>query len=55
MNTFWTIVAILPIIWLIGFFIGLGELIHIRLVIAAIVMVCRLLNGRKFLTGEKRR
>jgi hypothetical protein len=37
MKTFWTIVTILPIIWLIEFFIGLGELIHIRLVIAAVV------------------
>lgn len=55
MNTVWTIVIILPIIWLIGFFIGIGELIHIRLVIAAVVMVCRLLNGQKFLTGERRR
>jgi hypothetical protein len=37
MNTIRTVVTILPIIWLIGFFIGIGELIHIQLVIAAVV------------------
>ena len=33
MKTFWTIVTILPIIWLIRFLIGIGELIHIRLLL----------------------
>jgi hypothetical protein len=55
MDTFWTIVVILVILWAVGFFAlpGVGELIHILLVIAVIVIVYRLLTGRKILTGEK--
>jgi len=55
-DIFWTIAAILVILWLVGFFAlpGIGELIHILLVIAVIVVVYRLLTGRKILTGEKR-
>jgi hypothetical protein len=55
MDTFWTIVAILVILWLVGFFAfpGVGSLIHILLVIALIIVVYRLLTGRKILTGEK--
>jgi hypothetical protein len=56
MDTFWTIVVILVILWLVGFFAlpGIGELIHILLVIAVIIVVYRLLTGRHVLTGEKR-
>jgi uncharacterized membrane protein len=56
MDTFWTIVVILVILWLVGFFAfpGIGELIHILLVIAVIVVVYRLLTGRHILSGEKR-
>jgi hypothetical protein len=45
----WTIVVILLILWALGAFvfpIG-GGLIHILLVIALIVVVYRLLTGRK--------
>lgn len=45
----WTIAIILLILWLLGAFvfpIG-GGLIHILLVIALIVVVYRLLTGRK--------
>jgi hypothetical protein len=54
MDTFWTIVVILVILWLLGFFAGVGELIHILLVIAVIIAVYRLLTGRHILSGEKR-
>jgi hypothetical protein len=54
MDLFWTVVVILLILWLLGFFAGVGELIHILLVIAVIVVVYRLLTGRHILSGEKR-
>jgi hypothetical protein len=56
MDTFWTIVVILVILWAVGFFAlpGIGELIHILLVIAIIIAVYRLLTGRHILSGEKR-
>ncbi len=43
----WTIVVILLILWALGFAIHIGGgLIHILLVIAVIVIVIRLLQGR---------
>jgi hypothetical protein len=45
----WTIAAILLILWLLGWFafpIG-GGLIHILLVVALIVIVVNLLQGRR--------
>ena len=54
MDTFWTIVIILVILWAVGFFAlpGVGALIHILLVIAVIVVVYRLLTGRNVVTGK---
>ena len=54
MDTFWTIVIILVILWAVGFFAfpGVGSLIHILLVIAVIVVVYRLLTGRNVVTGK---
>ncbi|MDP9269250.1 MAG: lmo0937 family membrane protein [Acidobacteriota bacterium] len=44
----WTIVAILLIMWLLGFgFHFGGSLIHLLLVIALIVIVVNLLSGRR--------
>jgi len=44
----WTIIVILFVFWLIGFFLHLGGgLIHIILVIAIILIVVNLLTGRK--------
>ena len=45
----WTIVIILVILWLLGFVSGttMGGLIHILLVIAIIVILVRLIQGRK--------
>jgi hypothetical protein len=44
----WTIVGILVVLWLLGFsgHVG-GSLIHLLLVVAAIVFVMNLLNGRR--------
>ena len=45
-----TILIILVILWALGFFaFHAGGLIHVRLVIAAIVLIVRLLQGRKIL------
>ena len=44
----WTIAVILLLLWLAGFaFHVAGGLIHILLVVAVIVVVVRLLTGRK--------
>jgi hypothetical protein len=44
----WTIVVILLLLWLLGFTMKIaGGLIHILLVIALIVIVLRVLAGRR--------
>ncbi|MEN3337517.1 MAG: hypothetical protein V7647_1193 [Acidobacteriota bacterium] len=44
----WTIVVLLLILWLLGFSMHVaGGLIHLLLVIALIVIVFRLLSGRR--------
>ena len=44
----WTIVAILFVLWLIGFAVHIGGgLIHILLVAAVIVFLFQLLTGRR--------
>jgi hypothetical protein len=44
----WTIIFILLVLWLLGFALDVaGGLIHILLVIALIVIVFRLITGRK--------
>ncbi|MFW6010602.1 MAG: lmo0937 family membrane protein [Gemmatimonadota bacterium] len=45
----WTLLMVLVVLWALGLFTGnaLGGLIHILLVVAAIVLVFRLLSGRK--------
>jgi len=47
----WTICVILLILWLLGLLTGytMGGVIHILLVIAIIVVVVRLIQGRKIL------
>jgi hypothetical protein len=47
----WTIVVILIILWALGFASSytMGGLIHVLLVIAIVVVVIRLLQGRKVL------
>lgn len=44
----WTIVFVLLVLWLLGFALDVvGGLIHILLVIALVVIVVRLISGRK--------
>ncbi len=47
----WTIFVILLVLWLLGLLSGytMGGVIHILLVIALIVLVVRLVQGRKVL------
>jgi len=47
----WTVAVVLLILWLLGFFalhVG-GGLIHLLLVIAVIVVLVRIIQGRKVL------
>ena len=46
-NLLWIIIVILIIAWLGGFAYGVGNLIHILLVIALILLIVRLVSGRK--------
>ena len=49
-NLLYTIAVILVIIWAIGFLgFAAGGIIHVLLVIAAIVVILRLIQGRKVL------
>ncbi|MGN6818637.1 MAG: lmo0937 family membrane protein [Sphingomonas sp.] len=44
----WTIVVILLVLWLLGFTVlHLGSLVHLLLVIAVIVVIVRLIQGRR--------
>ena len=44
----WTIIVVLFILWLLGFSLHIGGgLIHIRLVLAVIVLIFNLLSGRR--------
>jgi hypothetical protein len=46
----WTIVAVLLILWLLGFSLHIGGgIVHILLVVALIVIVFNLLSGRRAL------
>ncbi|MEO8217522.1 MAG: lmo0937 family membrane protein [Acidobacteriota bacterium] len=48
MDLLWIIVVILVVLWLLGFSFHLGgALIHLLLVIAVIVIVIRLITGRR--------
>jgi len=44
----WTIVAVLLILWLLGFSLHIaGGLIHLLLVVALVVIVINLVSGRR--------
>jgi hypothetical protein len=44
----WTIAIILLILWLLGFFVvNVGGIVHLLLVIALVVIVYRLVTGRR--------
>lgn len=44
----WTVVVVLLILWLLGFTMNVaGGIVHVLLVIALVIIVFRLLSGRK--------
>ena len=43
----WTILVILLVLWLIGAIANVGPLIHLLLVVALVIIVLRLLQGRR--------
>lgn len=44
----WAVIAILLILWLLGFTIAnMGALIHLLLVVALVVLIVQLLSGRR--------
>jgi hypothetical protein len=46
----WTIVVILLVVWFLGLLLrAFGGLIHIVLIVALVVVIYRLLSGRKIL------
>ena len=48
MNLLWLIVIVLVVLWVLGFALKIGGgIIHILLVIAVIVVIYRLVTGRK--------
>jgi hypothetical protein len=48
MKMLWTIVAVILVLWLLGFSLHIaGGLIHILLVVALIVVVFNLISGRR--------
>jgi hypothetical protein len=50
-NMLWTIVAVLIVLWLLGLVTSytMGGLIHILLVIAIVVLLLRVIQGRRVL------
>jgi hypothetical protein len=49
-NLLWLVIVVLVILWLAGFSMQIGGgLIHLLLVIAVIVLIFRLLSGRRAL------
>ena len=48
----WTVIVVLVLLWLVGMLTSytVGGLIHILLVVALVVIIIRLFQGRKSLT-----
>ena len=52
-DLFWTVAIILVVLWLFGFIGGFGgELIHLLLIVAVIVVLYRLFTGRDVVSGK---
>jgi hypothetical protein len=53
MDLFWTVAAVLVVLWLFGLIAGIGgELINILVVLAVVVVAIRLFQGRNPVTGR---
>jgi hypothetical protein len=47
----WTIAVVLLVLWLLGFVVyPVGSLVHVLLVIALVVIIVRLVQGKKILS-----
>jgi hypothetical protein len=49
---FWTVAVVLVVLWIFGFFGGVGELIDLLLVGAVIVVAYRLYKGKDLVSGK---
>ncbi len=46
----WALIVVLVVLWLLGFFVAtLGNVVHILLVVALIVLIYQLVTGRRTL------
>jgi hypothetical protein len=43
----WTIIIVLLVLWLLGFSFHVGSLIHLLLVVALVVLIIQLIQGRR--------
>jgi membrane-bound ClpP family serine protease len=44
----WTVLAIILILWLLGFLVAdVGSLVHLLLIVALVVLIVQLLTGRR--------
>ncbi len=44
----WTILVVLLVLWVLGFaFSGLGNIVHLLLVVALVILVINLVTGRR--------
>jgi len=45
----WTLLAVVLVLWLLGFAVNVGSLVHLLLVVALVILVAQLLTGRRAL------
>jgi len=43
----WTLLAVVLVLWLLGFAVNVGSLIHLLLVVALIILIVQLVSGRR--------
>jgi len=43
----WTLLVVVLVLWLLGFVVNVGSLIHLLLVIALIILIVQLVSGRR--------
>jgi len=43
----WTLLVVVLVLWLLGFAVNVGSLIHLLLVVALIILIVQLVSGRR--------
>jgi hypothetical protein len=43
----WTLLAVVLVLWLVGFAVNIGSVIHLLLVAALVILLVQLLTGRR--------